>query len=105
MMVGVSQQLSSALGHRIGRKLAVRRHVLMKWEPHAVAIDGRGGGENKMAKPDDPGGFQQIERTAHVHIEIKLRLLDRRPNPGNHAEMDHTIPTALRKNSPDRALR
>ena len=89
VMVSVGEQFGGAFAGRISRQGPVGGIGLDEGQDFSTAIYRRGGGEQKLLDAGLLGGFEQVERTGQVDIQVEARLIDAGADAGQRRQMRH----------------
>ena len=94
VVVGVAHHLSGDLGGRVGGQRLTQRVVFPKRESLGAAIDGGGGGKDKVEDARLAGRLQQVDRAAHVDVHVERPALDGVANPCHRRQMGYGVEPA-----------
>jgi hypothetical protein len=87
----VAEQLGRALGRGVRRDRPIGRVLLLERRLAARAVDRRGAAVDEPLAAARRHAVEQVERAGHVHVDVELRLADRRPHARLRREVHHLV--------------
>jgi len=97
MRIRKAEEFPRGLGGGVRRERLVNTIVLGEWHLTVDAVHARRRSKDELRNAVLPCQFEQVQRTVHICLGVKLWLSQTRPDTGTRGQMDDHVKMILRE--------